>query len=265
MSLWGAIAGDMLGSPFEFHPVQTDDFALWGDGCRFTDDTVLTLAVAKAVRLGWGNVSKTKEFCRQFIREFACRHIEAGYGARFLAWAKSSSLEPYNSFGNGSAMRVSSVGWIYNNLAEIDLFAKATAEVTHNHPEGIKGAQAVAAAIFLARTGSSKEEIRKILTVRYGYDLSRTLCHYRESGYGFDVTCQGAVPAALIAFFESSDFESAVRLAIGLRGDADTQAAMAGSVAEAFYGFPLEWQASVCQRLTPDLLQELHHWNEASN
>lgn len=260
MSLLGAIAGDILGSVYEFNPVQRDDFPLWEKSCRFTDDTVLTIAIAKAVRLGWGDVSKTKELSRKYLREFALRHPAAGYGERFFCWVKNSSSLPYNSFGNGSAMRVSSVGWAYNSLEEVDRFAKATAEVSHNHPEGIKGAKAIAAAVFLARTGASKEEIRATIGSRYGYNLSRALADYRKSGYRFDVTCQGSVLPALMAFFESSDYESAVRLAIGLRGDADTQAAMAGSVAEAFYGFPPLWKERIYQFLSPDLLQELHYW-----
>jgi ADP-ribosylglycohydrolase len=222
----GAIAGDIIGSAFEWRNVKTTGFELFGPASRFTDDTVLTVAVADCILTGKDYAGAFKEYGRRFP--------SAGYGGFFWGWLCSGSLEPYNSFGNGSAMRVSPVGFAFETLEEVLEEAKRSAEVTHNHPEGIKGAQAVASAIFLARKGSGKGEIRRYIEEAFGYDLDRTLDEIRP-GYTFDVTCQGSVPEAIIAFLESEDFEDAVRKAISLGGDSDTIACMTGGIAQAYY------------------------------
>lgn len=223
----GALAGDIIGSRFEWHNVKTRDFELFTDSSRFTDDTVLTVAQADALLTGESFARKLKEYFRLYP--------DAGYGGIFRQWAGSDSLEPYNSFGNGSAMRVSPVGWYFNDLAEVLDEARRSAAVTHNHPEGIKGAQAVASAIFLARSGECKSAIREFVAARFGYDFKWTLADIRP-WYHFDVTCQGSVPQALQAFFEADDFEDAIRNAVSIGGDSDTIACITGAVAEAFYG-----------------------------
>jgi ADP-ribosylglycohydrolase len=228
----GAIAGDVIGSVYEnkkaWHRLRTPDFQpLFADEAHFTDDTVLTIAVAESILHGADLVDLLKEYARAYPA--------AGYGGSFKTWAASEDREPYNSWGNGSAMRVSPVGFAYGSLDEVLLRARWTAEVTHNHPEGIKGAQAVAAAIFLARTGSSKGELSDFIERKFGYDLQPTIADIRPS-YRFDVSCQGSVPQAIIAFLDSTDFESAIRLAVSLGGDADTIACMAGGIAQAYYG-----------------------------
>jgi ADP-ribosylglycohydrolase len=242
----GAIAGDIIGSVFEHNPVKsTHWFPLFMFGRRFTDDTVLTVAVADCLLSG-------KDYEGRF-EHYYYQYPNAGYGAGFHDWARAHKHEPYNSWGNGSAMRVSPVGWAFDNLKDVLAEAKRSADVTHNHPEGVKGAQAVAAAIFLARTGTTKEEIRKYITETFGYNLGRTLDEIRPK-YSFDVSCQGSVPEALISFFESTDFESAVRNAISLGGDADTMACIAGAVAEAFYkGVPSEIADKTFEILDPQL------------
>lgn len=227
----GAIAGDIIGSRWEFNPIKSADFELFGSGCRFTDDTVLTIALAEAILTGEDYISLLKQYCRSFPN--------VGYGGTFSKWAASPHTEPYNSFGNGAAMRISPVGFYYESLEEVLAKAKYFTAVTHNHPEGIKGAQATAAAIFLARNGSSKEEIRRYVTDSFGYDLNRT-CNQIRPNYSFDVTCQGTVPEAIICFLEAADYESAVRLAVSLGGDSDTLACITGGIAEGFYGVP-QW------------------------
>lgn len=245
----GAIAGDIIGSRFEQNPIKTTDFELFHPKCRFTDDSVLTLAVADHIVLGSDLIKTLKEYFNQYP--------EAGYGKRFIQWATSPSIEPYNSFGNGSAMRVSPVGFAYDSLEKVLERAQVIAEVTHNHPEGIKGAQATAAAIFLARTGSNKEEIKNFIETQFQYDLSPSLDTIRPL-YTFDVTCQGSVPQAIIAFLESENFEDAVRKAVSLGGDSDTQACIAGSIAHAFYGkLPDIISAEVHSRLEVPLRQIL--------
>lgn len=223
----GAICGDVIGSVYERYNYKGKDFPLFKEGVRFTDDTVLTIAVADAVMNG-------RDYAEVF-REYAKRHPLAGYGGTFVSWVDNPEMGPYNSWGNGSAMRVSPIGWLFNTLEEVEREAEKSASVTHNHPEGIKGAQAVAAAIFMARNGSVKSEIKKYVEQRFGYNLNRTLDEIRPI-YEFDVSCQGSVPEAIIAFLESDDYESCVRGAISIGGDSDTIAAIAGSIAEAYYG-----------------------------
>jgi len=225
--LLGAIAGDMIGSRFEHSRRKDARFTLFKKGCRFTDDTVLTLAVADALLSG-GEYGET-------IAAYARCYPDAGYGSFFRCWMREGDGEPYNSFGNGSAMRVSPVGWAFDSAEAVLREAERTAVCTHNHPEGVKGAQAVALAIFLARTGASREAIRRELEIRFGYNLHKRLDEIRPD-YGWDSTCPGSVPQSLIAFLESDSVEGAIRNAISLGGDADTMAAIAGSVSEAFHG-----------------------------
>jgi len=245
----GAIAGDIIGSRFERNPIKTTDFELFHSDCRFTDDSVLTLAVADHIFLGSDLIDTLKEYFNQFPN--------AGYGERFMQWASSPSREPYNSFGNGSAMRVSPVGFAFDSLETVLEKARATAEVTHDHPEGIKGAQATAAAIFLARTGNSKKEIKHFIEAQFQYDLNQSIDAIRPQ-YTFDVTCQGSVPQAITAFLETENFEDAVRKAVSLGGDSDTQACIAGGIAHAFYGkLPDIISAEVHSRLEVPLRQIL--------
>jgi len=241
----GAIAGDIIGSVYEGHRIKTKDFPLFQPRCHFTDDSVLTIAVAQAILEGG-------DYLRA-IRELGRRYPHAGYGGAFKAWLRAEQPLPYNSWGNGAAMRVSPVGWAFESVDDVLREAARTAEVTHNHPEGIKGAQATALAVHLARKGQGKEAIRQEIAGRFGYDLARTVEGIRP-GYGFDVSCQGTVPEALVAFFDSTSYEDAVRNAISLGGDSDTLACIAGGVAEAFYGpLPADILARVRACLTPDL------------
>ena len=240
----GAIAGDVIGSIYERDNVKTPDFGpLFQRFSRPTDDTVLTCAVAEWVLRGAGDdlPDRLKSWFRQFPY--------AGYGKTFIQWASSSTRSPYNSWGNGSAMRVSPVGFAFDSLDETLDQARRSAEVTHNHPEGVKGAQAAAACIYLSRTGKSKGEIRDFVECQFEYDLSRSLDRIRP-GYCFDVSCQGSVPEATIAFLESDDWEDAIRKAISLGGDSDTIACIAGGIAAPFYGgIPPDIRAQVEARL----------------
>lgn len=241
----GAIAGDIIGSIYEAHPIKTRDFPLFGPGCRFTDDTVLTVAVAQAI-LEDGDYAR-------WVREIGRRHPRAGYGGAFSGWLRSDAPEPYHSWGNGAAMRVSPVGWAFDTMERVLAEAARSAAITHDHPEGIKGAQAAALAVFLARTTRDKERVRGEVTARFGYDLTRTLEEIRPA-YAFDVSCQGTVPEAIIAFLEADSYEDAVRNAVSLGGDSDTLAAIAGAVAEAHFGRigqPILDHVEAC--LTPDL------------
>jgi len=227
----GAIAGDVIGSTYEVRPVKTADFELFPPGARFTDDTVLTVATAEAL-LGDGDYGGS-------YRSYGRAYPNAGYDGSFYRWLLSEDAGPYNSWGNGAAMRVSPVGspvgFALDTVDDVLAEAARSAAVTHNHPEGIKGARATALAVFLARTGADKESIRSEIAGRLGYDLGRSLDAIRPA-YRFDVSCQGSVPESLIAFLASTDYESVVRNAVSLGGDADTMACMAGGIAEAFYG-----------------------------
>ena len=222
----GAIIGDIIGSVYEHNPVKTTDFPLFSRGSAFTDDTVLTVAIADSLLHGRSYA--------ETLKEYGIRYPSAGYGQSFLAWIFSPRKEPYGSWGNGSAMRVSPIGFYFSDIDEVLQEAKRSAEVTHNHPEGIKGAQATAAAIFLARTGSEKKQIQDYIQRSFGYDLSGTIDEIRP-WYGFDLSCQGTVPPALLSFLESSDYEDAIRKSISLGGDSDTLACITGGIAEAYY------------------------------
>ena len=223
----GAIAGDIIGSAYESHYTKSLDFELFTPQSTPTDDTALTIAVADCILHG-------KNYAVTF-KEYGQRYPHAGYGGMFLKWLGNNSLAPYNSFGNGSAMRVSPVGFAFSNLDTVLLEAEKSAAVTHNHPEGIKGAQAIAASIFLARSGKSKEQICEYVEESFGYNLHQNLDEIRP-WYRFDETCQGSVPQAIIAFLESNDYEDAVRKAASLGGDSDTLACMTGGIAQAYYG-----------------------------
>lgn len=241
----GAIAGDMIGSVYEGDPIKTKDFGLFAADADFTDDTVLTVAVAEVLLTG-GDYTET------FKRYFR-RYPNRGFGASFYHWARSADPLPYGSFGNGAAMRVSPIGWAFDSLETVLEEAKRSAAVSHNHPEGIKGAQATAAAVFLARSGAGKDEIKRYVESTFGYDLHRTLGAIRPH-YHFDVSCQGSVPEAILCFLEAKDYEDAVRNAVSLGGDSDTMACIAGGIAEAFYGgVPAPIQVEVWRRLDAEL------------
>jgi ADP-ribosylglycohydrolase len=223
----GSIAGDIIGSVHEYSGTKAQEFELFHTDCRFTDDTVLAVAVADCLMHEFGYSEK--------YREYFHAYPNAGYGLRFFRWASSDSSRPYNSWGNGSAMRVAAVGHVFKSLEEVRAEAKRSAAVTHNHPEGVRGAEATAVAIFLARSGRNKREIRDGIEELFGYDLRQRLDDIRPT-YSFDESCLGTVPPAIIAFLESRDYEDAVRKAISLGGDADTLACITGGIAEAFYG-----------------------------
>jgi len=243
----GAITGDIIGSVFEWDNHKSTEFPLFGKRCTFTDDSVLTIAVADAIL--------NKRDYADALRDWARRYPDRGYGGNFGVWAfQKQDTQPYNSWGNGSAMRVSPVGFAYDTLEETLAEAQRSADVTHNHPEGIKGAQSTAAAIFLARQKKSKEEIKGYIAGKFGYDLEQTLDEIRP-GYNFDVSCMGTMPVALLAFLESNDFEHAIRLAVSVGGDTDTICCITGGIAEAFYGgVPQEIAKETMVRLPEDML-----------
>jgi ADP-ribosylglycohydrolase len=236
----GAIAGDVIGSIYERYPIKTKEFPLFDWRCHFTDDTVLTIAVADVLLNGgsYGDV----------FRNYYWRYPHAGYGAAFQSWARSPDPEPYNSFGNGSAMRVSPVAFALDHIEQVRSEASRSARVTHNHLEGIKGAEATASAVFLARRKASKNEIRLYIENEFGYDLRCSPDEIRPD-YKFDVTCQGTVPAAISSFLHAEDFEDAIRNAISLGGDSDTLGCISGSIAGAYYGVPRYIEQEVRSRL----------------
>ncbi|HPQ27871.1 MAG TPA: ADP-ribosylglycohydrolase family protein [Desulfobacteraceae bacterium] len=223
----GSIAGDIIGSVYEHCPIKTKDFKLFSSQCRFTDDSVLTIAVAKAVL--------EEDDYRKWIRDIGRRYPGAGYGGSFSGWLQSSNPGPYNSWGNGAAMRVSPIGFAFDSSEEVLEEAARTAVISHNHPEGVKGAQATALAVFMARTTQDKSIIRKEICDQFNYNLNRTVEDIRPS-YSFDVSCQGSVPEAIIAFLDSESYEDAVRNAVSLGGDSDTLACISGGIAQAYYG-----------------------------
>lgn len=222
----GAIAGDIIGSVYEARNIKTTRFPLFGETSTFTDDSVLTVALADCILTGADFIDKLQEYYKLYPN--------AGYGGSFIQWASSSSRQPYNSWGNGSAMRVSPIGFAYDSIEAVLDRAKKSAEVTHNHEEGIKGAQATAAAVFLARTGNSKEDIKHYVESTFGYSLDEPLDSIRKH-YSFDISCQGSVPQSITAFLESNDFEDAIRKAVSIGGDSDTIACICGGIAHAFY------------------------------
>lgn len=244
----GAMIGDIVGSVYEWNNIKTEDFEFFKDTCFFTDDTVLTAATAKVLMTGINYVEAYQDFSR--------RYPGRGYGGNFSHWIHAENPSPYNSWGNGSAMRVSPVGFTFDTVEEVLAEAERSAVVTHDHPEGIKGAQATALAVLLSRQGASREDIRREISLRFGYDLERTLDEIRP-GYRFDVSCQGSVPEAIIAFLESEDYEDAIRKAISIGGDSDTIACITGGIAEAFYGGVPEAIASQARIYLPDEFIEI--------
>jgi len=240
----GAIAGDIIGSVYEWKNIKTKQFVLFSPDCCFTDDSVLTVALAQSILTGTDYTSLMKSYYQ--------RYPDAGYGGFFHQWAQTREARPYNSWGNGAAMRISPVGFAFPTLEEVLARATDYTAVTHNHPEGIKGARAVAAAIFLARTGSTKDEIRNYTAANFGYDLSLSVDEIRPA-YKFDESCQGTVPQAFVCFLESTDFEDAIRNAISLGGDSDTLACITGGIAQAHYGVP----AGIAERAMSILDEDL--------
>lgn len=256
----GAILGDMIGSPYEFdlYNIKVKDFPLFSSDSSFTDDTVMTIAVASAFMKAGLN-SDDDTICNYLVREmktFGHLYPYAGYGHRFFEWLCSKDPQPYNSYGNGSAMRVSSVAWLYNNIDDVRHAARLSAIVTHNHPEGIKGAEATASAIFLARTGKSKKEIKNYIECEFNYSLNRTCDEIRQN-YHHVESCMESVPEAITAFLEGNSFEDVVRTAVSLGGDSDTIAAIAGSIAEGYYGIPNELKEECKKHLLKPLLEVL--------
>ena len=253
----GAIAGDIIGSVYERHGTKSTQFELFTPHSRYTDDTVLTVAVADCIL-------HDKDYAATF-KEYGLEYPHAGYGVMFRRWLGRSDNKPYNRYGNGSAMRVSPVGFAFSTLEEVLAEAKRSAEITHNHPEGIKGAQAVAAAIFFAREVKSKNSIKDFIEENFGYNLHQTLDEIRPN-YRFDETCQGSVPQAIIAFLESDDYVDAVRKAVSLGGDSDTIACITGGIAQAYYKeIPADIIEEVRNRLPSDLLKVVDQFNKKYN
>ena len=265
--MYGAILGDIIGSPFEFdRGNKTKNFELFSWGAEFTDDTVMTIAVCEGL-LDAG-LDREEEIMKRILvhhlQRWGHEYPYAGYGARFGWWLNQKNPEPYNSFGNGSAMRVSAVAWLCDSIDRVRDVARITAEITHNHPEGIKGAESTAAAIFLARTGHTKSEIRDYISTNFGYDLTRT-CDEIRPNYFHVENCQRTVPEAITAFLEGEDFEDVIRTAVSLGGDCDTLTAIAGSIAEGFYGVPEHLKVECRKRLPEEMLRVLELFEIATS
>lgn len=261
--MYGAILGDIIGSPYEFdRGGKSKDFPLFSKNSTFTDDTVMTIAIADAF------LDKTLPMDEEIIQKqliasmqrYGKLYPHAGYGGMFRRWLRSNNPRPYGSYGNGSAMRVASVAWLFNDFSLMQLMARLSAEVTHNHPEGIKGAETTASAIFLARKGCAKAEIKAFIEERFGYDLSRT-CDEIRPGYHHVETCQETVPEAITAFLEGESFEDVIRTAVSLGGDCDTLTCIAGAIAEGFYGVPEELKEECRKRLPEPLLAVLQKFD----
>jgi len=265
--MYGAILGDIIGSPYEFDMGdKTKNFPLFSKRSEFTDDSVMTIAVAEAFMDALAENPKPsdeaiKEKLVFQMQKYGKRYPHAGYGGRFSWWLRTDNPEPYNSFGNGSAMRVSSVAWFFDSMETVRHAARLSAEVTHNHPEGIKGAEATASAIFLARTGHSKEEIRQYIEDEFDYVLNRT-CDEIRPHYRHVESCMETVPEAITAFLEGDNFEDVIRTAVSLGGDCDTLTAIAGSIAEGFYGVPDELKHECLARLPVDLKAIMIKYND---
>ena len=256
--MYGAILGDMIGSPYEFDKSKkTKEFPLFIPRSRYTDDSAMTIAVAEALldTLGKDREARKEALVRS-MQKWGRRYPDAGYGGRFYDWLYARNPQPYNSWGNGSAMRVSSAGWLFDTLEETRQAAADTACVTHNHPEGIKGAEATASVIWMARNGWDKAKIRQYVEKEF-YSLKKT-CDQIRPTYDFDVSCQGTVPQAITAFLEGKDFEDVIRTAVSLGGDCDTLTCIAGGMAEAMYGPVPEYLKDECRRrLEPDMVKVL--------
>ena len=262
--MYGAIIGDIIGSRFEFdRGNKTRDFKLFTSESDFTDDTVMTIAVAEALMDVGPNADEkaVKSAVIRSMKKWGKKYPYAGYGARFIDWVLTDDPEPYGSYGNGSGMRVSSVGWLYDSLERTREIARWTADVSHNHPEGIKGAESVAAAIFMARTGVSKDEIQDYIEEEFGYDLSRTLDDIRP-GYQHVEDCMHTMPEAFECFLEAESYEDCIRNVMYIGGDTDTLGAIAGAIAEAFWGVPVSIIAEAKERLPADIQAVLNRFNK---
>ena len=262
----GAIIGDIVGSPYEFddYNIKTTDFPLFSKESEITDDTVMTLAVAQGLMNGKKDPQKTYDEITKCMQKLGNEYPYMSYGYNFQSWLCSDNPKPYNSYGNGSAMRVSSVAWFFDNLEDVEKYAEISALPTHSHPEGIKGAQAVASAIFLARSGKTKNKIKDYIIKKYGYDLSKT-CDEIRSTYHHVESCQETVPQAIAAFLEGNDFEEVIRLAVSLGGDTDTIGAIAGAMAESYYGIPQEYDYIYLNKLDDDMLETIINFKHFIN
>lgn len=254
----GAILGDIIGSRFEFlrERNKSEEFELFTDKSEFTDDTVLTIATADTI-LNNKNFSKT-------YYKWGNKYPNIGFGGRFSSWLNSDDLQPYDSFGNGSAMRVSPIGWFYNDIKTIMNKAEESAMVTHNHEEGIRGASSIAVCIYLARYKTPKKIIKEFIETYYGYDLRKTLNEIRPY-YQFNETCQGSVPESIVCFLEGNSFEDVVRKAVSLGGDTDTMGAISGSIAEAYYGIPKELEIKVYDYLSKEMIKIVKEFKNKIN
>ena len=264
--MYGAILGDMIGSPYEFDMGnKSKEFPLFSEESTFTDDTVMTIAVAEVFLDNDLLMNETviRQRLIESLHKYGKMFPDAGYGGRFGMWLFLEGTEPYNSYGNGSAMRVSSVAWLFDDLGLVRLMARLSAEVTHNHPEGIKGAEATASAIFLARKGHPKADIKKYIEHQFGYDLSRTCAEIRPNYYHVE-SCQETVPEAITAFLEGDSFEDVIRTAVSLGGDCDTLTCIAGAIAEGFYGVPDDLKQECRKRLPQELLAVLRKFDETT-
>lgn len=253
----GAVVGDVIGSLYEVNNIKEKDFSLFSNQSRYTDDSVMSCAIAKSC-INYYNKKDIEKFRKDVVknmRELGRLHINAGYGGTFIKWLLTKNPIPYNSWGNGSAMRVSPVAWVSDSIEECEQLAEASSIVSHNHPEGIKGAKAIASAVFMANNGFDKESIKEYIEEKY-YDLNFNLDDIRYK-YKFDVSCQGSVPQAIKSFLEGNDFEDVIRNAISIGGDSDTIAAMAASIAEAYYGIPNDIADKTNKYLSSDLKQIL--------
>lgn len=265
----GAIIGDIVGSRFEFSEDDNrgKDFAFFASTCRATDDSFMTIAIAKALFLSKGNLEKLHDYAISCMQEVGRDHINTGWGGGFYKWILSSSPKPYQSYGNGAGMRVSPVGWVSESEQEVKTLSKIVTQVSHDHEEGLKGAECVAMGVYLARIGKTKQEIRERLSEYYPilkdetFTIDSLYGKYGYDDYGNWVTCQGSIPQAIIAFLESDSFENAVRLAVSIGGDSDTIGAMAGSIAEAYYGIPIELEEKALSYLSEDLLTIYYAFN----
>ena len=263
--MYGAILGDIIGSPYEFDMGnKSKDFPLFSKKSTYTDDTVMTIAVADAFLGAPAEEEAIRQRLIASMQRFGKLYPYAGYGGMFRCWLESENPQPYGSCGNGSAMRVASVAWLFDDLETVRRMARLSAEVTHNHPEGIKGAEATASAIFLARTGSTKEQIKAYMEDAFGYDLSRTCDEIRPT-YHHVESCQETVPEAITAFLEGESFEDVIRTAVSLGGDCDTLTCIAGSIAEGFYGVPEDLKQECRNRLPEPLLEVLLKFDSRLN
>lgn len=262
--MFGAIIGDIIGSPYEFdRGKKTKEFPLFSANSMFTDDTVMTLAVAEAFMEAEQGATdeEIKKLMTSNMHRWGRKYPHAGYGMRFSIWLAEPRPKPYGSYGNGSAMRVSSAAWLFDDLETVRRMARLSAEVTHNHPEGIKGAEATAAAIYLARTGKTKAEIKEYIEKEFGYDLSRTCDEIRPTYYHVE-SCMETVPEAITAFLEGNSFEDVIRTAVSLGGDCDTLTAIAGSMAEGFYGVPEELKNECYSRVSDEMRDVMRRFEE---